>query len=141
MGVKAGDRVRVHYRGTLEDGSEFDSSEGRAPLEFLVGEGVVIRGFEEAVIGLEPGDSVTVTVPPEGAYGERIEEAVQSVGPDAFMEPPQPGDSVRIISAAGDQLMATVASADESEVVLDFNHPLAGETLVFSIQVVEVSDL
>lgn len=138
MGVKLGDRVRVRYRGTLVDGSEFDSSEGRAPLEFLVGEGKVIPGFEEAVVGLESGDSVTVTIPPQKAYGHRIEEAVQSVEPDAFLEPPHPGDIVRILSATGDELTATVTSADEAGVVLDFNHPLAGETLVFSIEVVQI---
>lgn len=139
MGAKTGDTVRVHYRGTLDDGEEFDSSSGREPLQFKIGEGAVIPGFEEAVLGLEPGESRTVTIPPDQAYGEHHSEAVQAVELEAFGErKPELGDMVNVMSAAGDQLCAVIADVGDEEAMLDFNHPLAGKTLTFEVELVDI---
>lgn len=141
MPARSGDTVTVHYRGTLEDGTVFDSSEGRAPLLFTLGAGDVISGFEAAVIGLEVGEKAVATIPPEEAYGPRHEEAVQEVPIDLFGEAaPDIGDVVSVIADDGSQLAATVAaiSDDLMTVTLDFNHPLAGRTLTFEIELVEI---
>lgn len=140
MPLNEGTTVRVHYRGTLEDGSVFDSSEGREPLEFTLGEGQVIPGFESAVIDLAPGESVTVTISPEEAYGPRLEEGMQTVPVSAFWETPEPGMVVQLVAPDGTQLAATVMEVGEEEATLDFNHPLAGEALTFEITLVEVDD-
>lgn len=138
MPLNEGTTVKVHYRGTLEDGSVFDSSEGREPLEFTLGEGQVIPGFESAVIDLAPGESVTVTISPEDAYGPRLEEGMQTVPVSAFWETPEPGMVVQLVAPDGTQLAATVMEVGEEEATLDFNHPLAGEALTFEITLVEV---
>ena len=140
MAPKAGDTVLVHYRGTLADGSEFDSSEGRDPLRFTLGAGEVISGFEDAARELEVGQSTTVTIPPEEAYGQRYEEAVQTVPAADFAEGQEPfvGGMVRIVDPEGNEHAAEISSVVGNEVVLDFNHPLAGQTLIFEITLVEV---
>lgn len=141
MPARNGDTVTVHYRGTLEDGTVFDSSEGRAPLLFTLGEGDVIPGFEAAVLGLEVGEKAIATIPPEEGYGPRYEEAVQEVSIDLFGEAaPDIGDVVSVIADDGTQLAATVSaiSDDLMTVTLDFNHPLAGRTLTFEIELVEI---
>lgn len=138
MPASTGDTVRVHYRGTLENGEEFDSSEGREPLEFTLGEGCVIPGFEEGVLGLEEGESRTVSIAPEDAYGPRNEELVHNVEADAFAgEAPYVGAAVQLVAPDGSLLDATISEVRGDEVVLDFNHPLAGKTLKFDIQLVE----
>ncbi len=140
MAPKAGDTVLVHYRGTLADGSEFDSSEGRDPLRFTLGAGEVISGFEDAARELEVGQSTTVTIPPEEAYGQRYEEAVQTVPAADFAEGQEPfvGGMVRVVDPEGNEHAAEISSVVGNEVVLDFNHPLAGQTLIFEITLVEV---
>lgn len=138
MGIEPGTTVRVHYRGTLQDGTEFDSSRERGPLEFTLGEGMVIPGFDSAVAGLTVGESVTVTIPPSEAYGDRFEDAVHSVPLERFYEPPNVDDRVTVLSPEGEELLARVTIVGEDEATLDFNHPLAGETLVFEIELVEV---
>lgn len=141
MPARNGDTVTVHYRGTLEDGTVFDSSEGRAPLLFTLGEGDVIPGFEAAVLGLEVGEKAIATISPEEGYGPRYEEAVQEVPIDLFGEAaPDIGDVVSVIADDGTQLAATVSaiSDDLMTVTLDFNHPLAGRTLTFEIELVEI---
>jgi len=138
MPLNEGTTVRVHYRGTLEDGAEFDSSEGRDPLEFTLGASQVIPGFEDAVIGLEPGERVTVTIDAENAYGPRMDEALQNVPVSAFWETPEPGMVVQLVAPDGTQLAATVMEVGEEEALLDFNHPLAGQALTFEITLVEV---
>lgn len=137
--AKDGDTVRVHYTGTLDDGREFDSSRGREPLEFTLGEGQVIPGFEEAVAGMAPGDSKTVTIPADQAYGPRQDGLVLVVDRSQFPEhvDPQPGQQFQIMQ--GDQVVVvTVASVSESGVVLDANHPLAGENLTFELRLQEI---
>jgi peptidylprolyl isomerase len=138
MAPKSGDTVRVHYKGTLDDGSVFDSSEGRDPLEFQVGEGQVIPGFDSAVGELEVGGSTTVNIAACDAYGDRIDEAVQEVPLSAFPEAPEEGMMVELAAPDGRKLAATVTEIGEENVRLDFNHPLAGKDLTFEIELVEV---
>lgn len=141
MPAVSGDVVTVHYRGTLADGSQFDSSEGREPLLFTLGAGDVIPGFETAVLGLEPGDKATVVIPPEEAYGPRYDEAVQIVPIDAFGEgAPEVGAVITVIADDDSRMSATVTaiSEDMMDVTVDFNHPLAGEELTFEIELVEI---
>lgn len=139
MAPKSGDKVRVHYKGTLEDGSMFDSSEGRDPLEFVVGAGHVIPGFDAAVSDLEIGSSATVTIPAADAYGDKIDELVQAVPMEFFQgNAPQVGWVLQLASPDGQQLTATVLEVGEDEAVLDLNHPLAGKDLTFEITLVEI---
>jgi peptidylprolyl isomerase len=138
MAPKSGDTVRVHYRGTLSDGSEFDSSAGREPLEFEIGSGQVIPGFDAAVIALEPGETVTVTIPAAEAYGEPQPEGLQKFPLTAFPSTPEVGWAVELGGPNGERIPATIAAVDGDEVTLDFNHPLAGQDLTFEIELVEV---
>lgn len=139
MAPKTGDTVRVHYRGTLADGTEFDSSTGRDPLEFELGSGQVIPGFDDAVTGLEVGDKVTVTIACADAYGERLDDAVQQFPLEAFGdEVPEIGWTVELQAPDGNRLAAMIAGVDGDMVILDFNHPLSGEDLTFEIELVEV---
>ena len=140
MAPKNGDTVSVHYRGTLADGTEFDSSAGREPLEFVVGSGQVIPGFDAAVIALEPGEKVTVTIPAAEAYGEHAEEGLQVFPRDAFPPDtnPEVGWAVELSAPDGQRVPATIASVTDESITLDFNHPLAGEDLTFEITLVEV---
>lgn len=142
MPVEKGNTVKVHYTGTLkEDGSQFDSSEGRDPLEFKMGEGMVIAGFERAVIGKSVGDSVSVEVSPEEGYGEPNDQLVFQVRKEQI--PPtielEKDIMLQIQTEDGSPAYVRVTDFDEEVVTLDGNHPLAGKTLCFDIQVVEVS--
>jgi peptidylprolyl isomerase len=138
--ARAGDRVRVHYTGQLAGGEVFDSSRGSDPLEFRVGSGEVIKGFDDAVTGMAPGDSRRITIPANEAYGERREELVVSVPRGRFPPDfePEPGMNLAL-DQEGHQVMLTVMSVTESEVVLDGNHPLAGEDLTFEVELVDIS--
>jgi peptidylprolyl isomerase len=138
MAVKNGDIVRVHYRGTLADGSCFDSSEGRDPLSFTAGAGQVIPGFESAVMGLEVGAKTTVTIAPEDAYGLHIAELAQTVSIEDFASEPYVGGVVTLVSPEGDELPGRIVSIEGDAVSLDFNHPLAGEALTFELEIVGV---
>jgi peptidylprolyl isomerase len=141
MAAASGDTVTVHYTGTLEDGTTFDSSEGRAPLLFTLGAGDVIPGFEQAVIGLEVGEKATVTIQPEDAYGPVFEEAIQTVPVDLFGEAAPPvGAEFSVRADDGSDMMGRVValSDDLVDVTVDFNHPLAGEALTFEIELVEL---
>lgn len=139
--AKEGDTVKVHYTGTLaEDGTEFDSSSGREPLEFAVGTRTLIPGFEEAVVGMAPGDTKRVEIASSEAYGPHHAEAVQTVQRSEI--PPQIdlaiGNVLQATAPNGQQLALTVVSLDEETVTLDANHPLAGKDLVFEIELVEI---
>ena len=142
MAAEQGNTVKVHYTGTLKkDGSQFDSSQGRDPLEFKLGEGMVIAGFERAVIGKSAGDSVTVEIPPEEGYGEPNDQLVFQVRKNQI--PPnvelEEGIMLEIRTEDDSPAYVRVTEFDEEMVTLDGNHPLAGETLVFEIEVVEVA--
>lgn len=134
-----GDTVKVHYTGTLEDEQVFDSSEGRDPLEFTLGSGEVIPGFEEAVVGMSPGDEKEATLDPDVAYGKRREDLVFSVGRDQLPEELEPERGQRLEMRQGDQTFPVVITGvSDSEVELDANHPLAGRELTFRIELVEI---
>lgn len=139
--VKEGDTVKVHYTGKLTDeGSVFDSSEDREPLEFTLGEGQLIPGFEDAVIGMEEGDSTTVDIASDDAYGERREdlelEVAKSDLPDNVE--PEVGMQLQMQQQENGQAIPVQITAVEDEVVkLDANHPLAGKDLTFDIELVE----
>jgi FKBP-type peptidyl-prolyl cis-trans isomerase 2 len=140
MTIDDGDTVRVHYTGTLEDGTEFDSTEDRGPLEFVVGEGQVIPGFESMVRGLEEGDTETRKLEPEQAYGERDERRTIEVDRSEI-----PGDvelevglQLEVEQPDGGRARVSVSEIGEDTVTLDGNHPLAGRELTFEIEVVDV---
>lgn len=138
MPVKMGDTVRVHYSGALANGTPFDTSEGRDPLAFTVGLGQVIPGFERSVIGLEVGETVTVRIEPEDGYGSRHDELSHVVKVDDFATDPFVGGEVNLVSPDGDEMPGRIVAIDGDDVTLDFNHPLAGETLVFEVTLVEM---
>jgi peptidylprolyl isomerase len=138
--VQKGDTVRIHYTGTLADGTEFDSSEGRDPLEFTVGGGQVIPGFDQAVQGLTVGDEKEFTIPAEEAYGDRREEMLMRIE-RTQMPPeldPEVGDELQLQTPDGRPVPVRVAEIDDEAVVLDANHPLAGEDLTFQVRVEEI---
>lgn len=139
MKPENGDTVRVHYTGTLEDGTQFDTSRGRDPLTFTMGEHTVIPGFETAVAELEEGGTAKVTIPAADAYGERIEEAKQKVPVEAFESGlPQVGWGVELQGPDGQRVNAMVTEVAKEYVVLDFNHPLAGQDLTFDLELVKI---
>ena len=129
-----GDLVRVHYKGTLTDGTVFDSSEGREPLEFTLGQGMVIPGFESAITGMKVGSSVVRTIPADEAYGPLREEMVINIPKDQFPPdmPLELGQELQL-QGPGGVLVAQIVGIEEDDVMLDANHPLAGEDLTFSI--------
>ncbi|SFE54996.1 FKBP-type peptidyl-prolyl cis-trans isomerase [Roseivivax sediminis] len=138
--VKAGDTVLIHYTGTLTDGSTFDSSEGRDPLEFTVGSGQIIPGLDKALPGMTVGDKKSVEVPADEAYGARNPEALQAVPrteiPDDI--PLDLGTQLQVQTPNGETVPVVVSNVTESEVMLDANHPLAGHDLNFNIELVEI---
>jgi len=138
--VKKGDTIRVHYRGKLEDGKEFDSSLNREPVQFEVGAGNVIRGFEDAVIGLEQGEKKTVEVPPERAYGNRDDSLVIEMPQKSVPEEitPEVGMRLQLVNQKGQAVPVMITEVLEESIRLDANHPLAGKTLVFDIELVEI---
>lgn len=138
--AKQGDTVKVHYKGSLEDGTIFDTSQDRDPLEFTIGEGEVIQGFEKAVVGMEPGQSKVVTLDSGEAYGPRRSELLVEVDRDRFpseMEV-EVGSQVQVRQQDGSPRVATIARVGDESVTLDVNHPLAGKDLTFDIELVEI---
>ncbi len=139
MSAKKGDTVFIHYTGRFEDGMEFDSSRGRDPLTFEVGGGQVVPGFEEAVIGMEEGEKKEAFVSPEKGYGERKEELIKDF-PRSVLGASQAtkGQTVQLQTADGQIVNATVDKLSDDAVTFDFNHPLAGKTLCFEIELVNI---
>lgn len=139
--VKDGNTVKVHYTGTLKDGSVFDSSVEREPLEFKLGEGQLIPGFEKAVIGMEEGDKTKVDIPVKEAYGEAREELIINVPKDQLPEDVQPeiGMQLQVNQPDGQPVPVRVAEISDDELTLDANHPLAGKDLAFEIELVEIT--
>ena len=140
MQVKKGDTVRVHYTGKLTSGEQFDSSAGREPLEFEVGAGMMIKGFDDAVVGMAIGDKKTVTLQPADAYGERFDEMLIEFPRSNFPQDmtPEVGMQLMMNNGAGQQFPVTITEVQEELVVLDGNHMLAGKELVFDIEMVEI---
>jgi len=138
--ARHGDTVKVHYTGKLEDGKIFDTSTNGDPLQFAIGEGQVIQGLEEAVIGMNPGESKTTRIPADKAYGPDRKEKVIELDRDRFPEnlKPRLGQQLEIRHADGRKTAVTVTGVSESMVMLDANHPLAGKDLTFDIQLQEI---
>jgi len=135
-----GATVAFHYSGTLADGAKFDSSEGRDPLSFTLGEGQIIPGLEAAIEGMAAGEAKTVTVPAADAYGPRRDDAVQLVPRESVPEdvPLELGSQLQLRAPDGQVLPVVVAEVTEEHVALDANHPLAGQDLTFAVEVVSV---
>lgn len=136
--VQSGDTVRVHYTLKLTDGTPVESSVGREPLEFQVGAGQIIPGFDRQVSSMAVGEKSTVTVPAEEAYGEHHEEGVQTVPHSALPQEVKIGDRFQAQTPEGREIPITVTQVDQDGVTVDANHPLAGQDLVFEIEVLEV---
>jgi FKBP-type peptidyl-prolyl cis-trans isomerase 2 len=139
--VKNGDTVHVHYHGKLEDGSTFDSSEGREPLEFTVGSGQVIKGFDDAVLDMTPGDKKTVNINVEHAYGERNDDMLLEYPLSEFPADmkPEPGMELHMSDDEGNVFPVVIAEVLADSVVLDANHALAGKDLVFEIELISIA--
>ena len=140
MQAKEGDVVRVHYTGRLTDGTQFDSSVGREPLEFTVGAGQMIKGFDTGVRGMAVGEKKTIEIAPQDAYGERDEEAViefpvSNIPEDMKLEP---GMQLTLRNQFGQPIPVVVLEVGEEVVVMDANHMLAGKDLVFEVELVEI---
>jgi FKBP-type peptidyl-prolyl cis-trans isomerase 2 len=139
---KNGDTVKIHYTGKLEDGTVFDTSNGPPePLQFKIGEGKVIPGFEQAIAGMNTDDSKTTKIPAKNAYGPHLKEMVQSIDRTHFPEhiKPQIGQQLQIPQDDGKDILVKVAKVSESSVTLDAKHPLAGKDLTFDIQLVGIA--
>jgi peptidylprolyl isomerase/FKBP-type peptidyl-prolyl cis-trans isomerase SlpA len=139
--AKEGDEVQVHYTGKLEDGTVFDTSQEGEPLSFTIGENRVIPGFEDAVLGMEPGDSKTTEIEPEQAYGEHREDMVLELEKDQIPEgvEPQVGQQLQLRLENGETVPVLITALGEETVTIDANHPLAGRTLQFEIELVDIN--
>ena len=138
--AKTGDRVKVHFTGYLEDGTVFGSTMGEAPFEFIIGEKNMLTGFEQAVIGMKKGDTKTITLSPEEAYGLHKKELVTVMQRSGFPKEIklEIGKRLRVRTQAGIYTMVTIKDFTEDSIVLDENDPLAGKTLTFKIELVEI---
>ncbi len=139
--AKNGDSVKIHYTGTLEDGTTFDSSEGRDPLEFKLGSGQVIVGFDEAVTGMKTGEKKNVTIPAEKAYGQRNEEMVitaprEQVPPEIN---PEVGQQLQMAGPDNQPIVVQITEVTDEHIILDANPPLAGKDLIFDIELVAIA--
>lgn len=139
--VKKGDTVKIHYHGKLTDGTTFDSSEGRDPLEFEVGSGQVIPGFDQGVTGMAVGEKKTIHIPADEAYGQKQEDMIMEFPKDRFPEDmtPEVGMQLNMSNGQGQNFPVVIVEVRESVVVLDANHPLAGEDLIFDLELVDIS--
>ena len=140
--AKIGDTVRVHYMGKLDDGTVFDTTMTHEPVEFTIGSRQVIPGFEQAVIGLEPGESVTVRVPALKAFGAYRPEMVQSVHPSQLPDgmEPEVGQQLQVPRSDGQPFLVRVTEVSDASITLDANHPLAGQDLTFNVRLVEIKE-
>ena len=139
--AKSGDTVQIHYTGTLDDGSTFDSSEGREPLQFTLGSGQVIKGFDDGVTGMAVGEKKTIHIPCEDAYGPINPAMMQDVPREQIPDeiPLELGMMLQMQGQAGDVIPVTVANITDDTVTLDANHMLAGKDLTFELELVSVS--
>ncbi len=140
MTIAAGNQVSVHYTGTFDDGEIFDSSQDREPLAFEVGAGQMIQGFDLAVLGMKQGESKKITLAPEDAYGPRSEELIIDIPNTNFPDDLklEVGMMLQMTNQSGQPIPATVVEINEESVKMDVNHPMAGKTLNFDIEIVEV---
>jgi peptidylprolyl isomerase len=138
--AKSGDTVKVHYTGKLQDGEIFDTSVGANPLEFTIGSGELIEGFESSVLGMEVGTKKTIEVPPENAYGKHSEELVAEVEREKLPShiAAEVGQALQITQPNGKTINVVMTDVTENKVKLDANHPLAGKKLTFEIELVDI---
>jgi FKBP-type peptidyl-prolyl cis-trans isomerase SlpA len=136
--IKEGSKVKVHYTGKLTDNNVFDSSVEREPLEFVVGEGMLIPGFEQGLMGMQVGETKTIELSPEQAYGEVREELINEVPTQNLPEGVEEGQMLQANTEAG-PITVVVSKINEETAIVDANHPLAGKTLIFDLEVVEVA--
>ena len=138
--VKNGDIVKVHYTGTLKDGTVFDTSREREPLEFTLGEGSLIEDFEQAVIGMQVGQSKTVTIPAEKAYGPHRDELIFVLERNQLPDDldPKVGQQLQAKQPEGQTSIVTIIDVSEMSITVDANHPLAGKDLTFEIELIEI---
>ena len=138
--VKTGDKIKVHYHGRLTNGETFDKSEGREPLEFEVGSGMVIKGFDDGVTGMAVGDKKTINIPADEAYGPKNPEMIIDMPKDRFPNDMEieVGMPLSMSDGQGQQFQVVVAEVQEEVIILDANHPLAGEDLIFDLELVEI---
>ncbi|MCP6763219.1 MAG: peptidylprolyl isomerase [Fischerella sp. CENA71] len=138
--AKLGDTVKVHYTGKLDDGTVFDSSAERDPLQFAIGEGLVIPGFEQAVVGMTPGESKRTNIPADEAYGPYRPELVMVVDKERIPTDisVEVGQMLQISQSNGQAIPVVVTEVSDSQITLDANHPLAGQELIFDIQLVQI---
>jgi len=141
MSAAAGSKVKVHYTGTFDDGEVFDSSRERDPMEFEVGAQQVIPGFDQALIGMEIGESKQVKIPEDEAYGPYNPEMIMEVAPDQFEEgmKVEVGQQFQVEMGEGNEVVLMVKEVLDDKVVLDANHPMAGKTLNFDIELLEIA--
>jgi FKBP-type peptidyl-prolyl cis-trans isomerase 2 len=142
MAVQSGDTIKIHYHGRLSDGTTFDSSEGRSPLEFTVGSGSVIKGFDDGVQGMNVGDKKTIEIPFLQAYGPEDPSMIIEFPVDRLPEDlkPEIGMQLNMNNAEGQQFAVTVTDITDENIILDANHPLAGKDLIFDLELVEIMD-
>ncbi len=139
--VKKGDKVQVHYHGKLTDGTTFDSSAGREPLAFTAGSGQVIKGFDDAVMGMKTGDKKTVNIPVHEAYGHRSDDMMMDHPIGEFQASgitPEVGMELQMGDNAGNVFPVVIVAVNDDTVTLDGNHPLAGQDLIFDIELVAI---
>ena len=136
-----GDKVKVHYHGKLRSGETFDSSKGRDPLEFELGSGQVIRGFDDGIRGMQVGDKKTIEIAVADAYGEKQQEMIIEFPKDQFPPDmnPEAGMQLMMSNGSGQQFPVTIVEVKEEAVILDANHPLAGQELIFDLELVEIT--
>jgi FKBP-type peptidyl-prolyl cis-trans isomerase 2 len=139
--VENGNRVKVHYKAKIEDGEIFETSENRPPLDFKVGDGEVMPGIEQGVIGMSVGETKTITMPPEEAFGKRHNELIVEVTKNEFPNhiTPEIGQRLKVNRPDGQEILVTITGLSEEIITLDANHPLAGYTLIFDIELVEIT--
>jgi|TARA_B100002003_G_C13887973_1_gene433172 FKBP-type peptidyl-prolyl cis-trans isomerase 2 len=140
MTVKKGDKIKVEYTGSFDGGEVFDTSEGKAPLEFEAGSGMVIKGFDEAVIGMKVGEEKEVKIASKEAYGDPNPELVKKIPRDKLPpeQEPKPGMMLGMATPDGKQIPARITAVDDKEITIDLNHPLAGKNLNFKIKIAEI---
>ena len=137
--MKPGTKVKIHYTGTLNDGSVFDSSEGKEPLEFTIGQNQVIKGFENGVMDMKLNDEKTININPSEAYGEMQEQLIVKIPREKFPEKIEAGGRLILKGPEGQSVPAVIMEVKEDSVTIDLNHPLAGKELTFKVKVVEVN--
>ena len=138
--VKSGDKIKVHYHGRLTNGETFDKTEGREPLEFEVGSGMVIKGFDDGVTGMAVGDKKTINIPFVEAYGPKNPDMIIDMPKDRFPKDMEieVGMPLSMSDGQGQQFQVVVAEVQDEMVILDANHPLAGEDLIFDLELIEI---